>query len=67
MHADNDNLAADTLWGAAAIAAYLGLPRRAIYHAAAKGHLPHFRMGDTLGARKSELAAWASSGQSRAA
>lgn len=66
MTPDNDNLAGDLLWGAAAIATYLGLPRRAVYHAAQKGSLPHFRMGDTLAARKSELAAWAS-GAARAA
>jgi len=66
MTSDNDNLATDLLWGAAAIATYLGLPRRAIYHAAAKGSLPHFKMGDTLGARKSELSAWASSGRAAA-
>ncbi|MDH4993319.1 DNA-binding protein [Aquamicrobium lusatiense] len=60
MEASNDNnLAGDLLWGAAAIADYLGLQRRAIYHMAAKGTLPHFRAGDIVAARKSELSAWA--------
>lgn len=62
----NDNLSADLLWGAAAIATYLGLPRRAVYHLAAQNKLPHFRAGETIAARKSELAAWAS-GRGRAA
>ena len=66
MTPDNDNIAGDLLWGAAAIATYLGLPRRAVYHAASRGTLPHFKMGDTLAARKSELAAWASSSRAAA-
>jgi excisionase family DNA binding protein len=55
---DNDNLAGDLLRGANAIAAYLGFPRRTIYHAVANGHLPHFKIGETICARKSTLAAW---------
>jgi excisionase family DNA binding protein len=59
MNHDNDNtLAADLLRGAEAIAGYLGFPRRAVYHAVAKNHLPHFRIGDTVCARKSTLQAW---------
>lgn len=60
MTADNDNLAADILRGADAIARFLGLPRRSIYHAAAKGTLPVFRMGETVMARKTTLLAWIS-------
>lgn len=60
MHHDNDNLSADLLRGADAIAVYLGFPRRTIYHAVAKGHLPSFRMGDTVCARKSTLTSWIS-------
>ncbi len=48
----------DILRGADAIATYLGFPRRAVYHAVAKGHLPHFRIGETVCARKSTLTAW---------
>lgn len=63
----NDNtLSADLLWGAAAIANYLGVPRRAVYHMVAIDSLPHFRAGETIAARKSELTVWAS-GQRRAA
>lgn len=58
MKAANDNLAADMLRGADAIAGYLGLPRRTVYHAVAKGHLPHFRIGETVCARKSSLLTW---------
>lgn len=51
-------LARDMLYGANAIADYLGVPRRAIYHLVAKGNIPHFRMGETVCARKSTLTAW---------
>jgi len=58
MHHDNDNLSADLLRGADAIATYMGFPRRAIYHAISKNSLPHFRIGETVCARKSTLTAW---------
>lgn len=60
MVPDNDNLAADLLRGADAIAAFLGFPRRAVYHSVSKGHLPHFRIGETVCARKSTLTTWIS-------
>lgn len=56
--ADNDNLAADLLRGADAIAAYLGFPPRAIYHAVSRKQIPHFRVGETICGRKSTLKAW---------
>jgi excisionase family DNA binding protein len=55
---DNSPLAADILRGADAIAKHLGFPRRAVYHAVSKGSLPTFRIGETVCARKSTLAAW---------
>ena len=58
MEAANDNISADILRGAEAIDEYLGFPRRAVYHAVSKGHLPSFRVGDIVCARKSTLAAW---------
>lgn len=58
MTAENDNLASDVLRGADAIAKFLGLPRRAVYHAASKETLPVFRLGETILARKSTLLAW---------
>ncbi|EBU7498353.1 hypothetical protein DK058_26135, partial [Salmonella enterica subsp. enterica serovar Typhi] len=51
-------LAEDILRGADAIATYMGLPRRAVYHAVAKGQLPAFRIGETVCARKSTLRGW---------
>ncbi|KQR77599.1 helix-turn-helix transcriptional regulator [Rhizobium sp. Leaf341] len=60
MNADNDNLATDLLRGADAIAAYLGFPRRAVYHLVAKGEMPSFRIGETICARRSTLLAWIS-------
>lgn len=58
MEAANSNISVDVLRGADAIAAFLGFPRRAIYHAVSKGHLPSFRIGETVCARKSTLTAW---------
>ncbi|MGO4666585.1 DNA-binding protein [Bosea sp. 2RAB26] len=58
MTAENDNVASDILRGADAIAAFLGLPRRAVYHAASKGSLPVFRLGECILARKTTLLAW---------
>lgn len=57
--AEDATLADDLLRGAAAIAGYTGLPRRAIYHAAACGSLP-IRNVEGLGlvARKSALDAF---------
>ncbi|WP_322884112.1 excisionase family DNA-binding protein [Sinorhizobium medicae] len=67
MKAANDNLAPDMLRGADAIAQYMGLPRRSVYHAISKGHLPHFRIGETVCARKSTLTTWISEQEERAA
>ncbi len=58
MQHDNDSLSADLLRGADAIAEYLGFPRRSVYHAVARGHLPSFRVGETVCARRSTLTAW---------
>jgi hypothetical protein len=52
-----DTLADDLLVGAEPIAQFTGLKQRAIYHAAATGHLPIFKIGSLLAARKSELRA----------
>ncbi|RUU45006.1 DNA-binding protein [Mesorhizobium sp. M6A.T.Ce.TU.002.03.1.1] len=64
---DNSPLAADILRGADAIAKHLGFPRRAIYHLVSKGGLPHFRLGETVCARKSTLGAWIEQQEARAA
>lgn len=67
MTSDNDNLAADILRGAEAISAFIGLPRRAVYHAVSKGHLPHFKIGEMICARRSTLVAWISEQEKAAA
>lgn len=68
MEASNDNsLAADLLRSAEAIADYLGFPRRAVYHAVAKGHLPYFKIGETICARRSTLTAWIAQQEKKAA
>lgn len=67
MDHSNDNLAADILRGADAIAKHLGFPRRAIYHLVSKGGLPTFRLGETVCARKSTLTRWIQVQEARAA
>jgi excisionase family DNA binding protein len=47
---------ADLLYGAPAIADYLGLTNDAVYHLARQKRIPTFRMGRTVCARKSTLA-----------
>lgn len=58
MDAEKTSLADDLLKGAEAIAGYLGVPRRTIYHAVSKRLIPHFRIGETVCARKSTLLHW---------
>ena len=51
-------LSDDLIYGAEAIADFLGMARRQVYHAAAQDHLPIFRIGSMLCCRKSTLANW---------
>ena len=55
--ADTENQKADLLYGAGSIAEYLGLTEDAVYHLARQRRLPTFRMGRTICARRSTLAA----------
>ena len=55
----------DMLYGAAAIGSYIGLPRRTIYHAVANDHIPHFKIGDSICARKSTLTKWIAEQEAR--
>ena len=55
---NDQTLAADLLRGASAIADFLGFERRVVYHAISAGHLPTFKMGATICARKSSLLRW---------
>ena len=48
-------LSADLINGAAAAAAYTGLPQRTIYHLVETGQLPAIRKGRRLYFRKTEL------------
>ena len=51
-------LAEDLLRGADAVAAFLGLSRRQVYHYVEQGVLPAFRLGTVICARKSSLHRW---------
>ncbi len=53
-----DTIAEDILKGADAIGAFLGLSRRQAYHAVSAGHLPTFKIGAIICARKSTLTGW---------
>jgi excisionase family DNA binding protein len=48
----------DLLSGAEAIAAYIGVRPRRIYHLAETRRIPVFRIGSTLCARRSTLLRW---------
>lgn len=48
----------DILIGADAIAGFMGLSRRQIYHATEYGHLPTFRIGSVICARRTTLWRW---------
>jgi len=64
---DNQPVAADILRGAGDIATWLGVKPRAVYHLAATGQVPTFRLGDVVCARKSTLAAWISEQEQKSA
>ncbi|MBT4905934.1 MAG: hypothetical protein HOL07_00870 [Rhodospirillaceae bacterium] len=58
-------LADDILCGADAIADYMGVPRRMIYHLAHASQLPIFRLGAKICARKSQLVAFVEKQENR--
>jgi predicted DNA-binding transcriptional regulator AlpA len=64
--ASNDNQP-DLLMGAAAIAAALGITRRQTYKLVYAGDLPTFKLGGTVAARRTGLAAWLDSKSARVA
>jgi predicted DNA-binding transcriptional regulator AlpA len=57
MTNDNDN-AGDLLIGAPAVAAALGIKTRQVYKLLYAGILPTFKLGGSVAARRSTLAAW---------
>lgn len=64
---DNEPVAADILRGADDIAAFLGLDKRAVYHAASRNKLPTFRIGAIICARRSTLLSWIVAQEKKAA
>ena len=48
---------ADLLYGAHAIAAFLGVKTRAAYHLIETGRIPHFKIGKVVCSRRTSLAA----------
>ncbi|WP_435654973.1 helix-turn-helix domain-containing protein [Brucella pituitosa] len=57
MQHENDN-EADLLMGALAIAKYLGVTRRQVYHLVYSQTIPSFKLAGTVAARKSSLKKW---------
>ncbi|RRD21584.1 DNA-binding protein [Brucellaceae bacterium VT-16-1752] len=49
---------ADLLYGAAAIASFLGIPKRAAQHQVKIGRIPTFRLGANICATKTSLRTW---------
>lgn len=52
-----ESLSNDLLDGADAIAEFIGLDRKRVYHLCAQGQLPSFKLGGKLIARKSAILA----------
>jgi hypothetical protein len=55
---DQPDISDDLIFGADAIARFLGIDRRQVYHAHQMEHLPIFRIGSTLACRKSTITSW---------
>jgi len=58
MDHSNDNGAGDLLLGATAIATHLGINRRQTYRLIYGDHVPTFKLGGTVAARRSSLDKW---------
>jgi excisionase family DNA binding protein len=54
---DTTATAPDLLYGASAIADFLGIKRGVVYHLVETRRLPHFKVGKTVCARRSKLLA----------
>lgn len=57
----------DLLYGVASIAGFLGIRPRQAKHRAASGHIPTFKVGDTVCARRSALRRWLAEQEAAAA
>jgi hypothetical protein len=53
-----EQLNKDLIYGADALAVELGLSKRQVYHAAAAQHIPTFKIGSAICARRSTLLKW---------
>jgi predicted DNA-binding transcriptional regulator AlpA len=58
MTVENDRTAGDLLIGARAIALFLGVTPRQVYHLAEQRTAPSFKVGGSVAARKSSLNSW---------
>ncbi|MGV8939814.1 MAG: helix-turn-helix transcriptional regulator [Allorhizobium sp.] len=68
MKHDNDNFPVqDLLFGAKAIAEFLGINQRQTYRLIYDGIAPSFKLGGTVAARKSTLTKWLASQEQVAA
>lgn len=56
----------DLLYGAAPIAKYLGLTEKQARHRIDTGHIPSFRIGSTICARRSTLNQWLADQEAKA-
>lgn len=63
----NDNVPADLLLGADAIASFLGITRRQVYRLVYDSVIPSFKAGGTVAARRSSLTAWMAQAEAVAA
>lgn len=55
---DYESFFDDILFGADAIATFLNMTKRQVYHSAQMEHLPIFRIGSMLCCRKSTVVEW---------
>jgi predicted DNA-binding transcriptional regulator AlpA len=64
---DDKIIDGDLLMGAPAIAKFLGVTQRQVYRLTYDRIVPHFKLGGTVAARRSSLAAWMRQQEARAA
>ncbi len=55
---DNEPISGDLLFGAKAIASFLGISARQVYRLIYDDVIPSFKLGGTVAARRSSLQKW---------
>lgn len=65
-HVPDKSDAADLLYGVPAIAVFLRLTDRQVYHLADKAGLPTFKLGGKVCARRASLSAWLAEQEAKA-